>query len=533
MGSSNVVVAVAEKLEDGNLALRALVSKPLKAGDVVAGQIENINQVGEAVVAAFNEAGQEANIRITEAFAGVSGEFVRCARHTDYVFVSNPQNCVSEQDVAKLFDRMRNLQAPEKEVIMEHIPQNYVIDDRREVRDPNGSFGRKLSSTFNFVLCATTPMERVGLAFKRAGVELADVLPNVLSAGESVLNDDEKEEGVAVVNLGAEVTDVTIYHGGVVRYVASIPMGANVINQDIRAMGVPERYIENLKLRYGSAVSELVSSDKLIRVNGRARITHDILQYNLAAVIESRVMDIIEFVTDELQISGYADRLGYGIVLTGGSANLKEIDLLFHKATKMDVRVALPEFGFTPESLEIALDPSYATVAGLLLRAAARRQQGTAFVPLPPREVPTPEVTEPATPIVAPAAPTVVTPETPRVAAPVAAPTTPDPVVKQTPVVKQAPSTVVEPQSAPEPPRPAVQQPVEVVKNEPADQDNTPSDEPNKESDEQKPTVADSIVRHPEDDEELIERPKKKGGFGKWFGDIVSGIFSPPQDEEL
>lgn len=402
MGSSNVVVAVAERLNDGSLALRALASKPLKAGDVVAGQIENINQVGEAVIAAFEEAGAAANIRITEAYAGVSGEFVRCARHTDYVFVANPQNGVSEQDVQNLFDRMRNLQAPEKEVIMEHIPQNYMIDDKKEVLHPNGSFGRKLSSTFNFVLCATTPMERIGLAFKRAGVELAEVLPNVLSVGESVLNEDEKEEGVAVVDLGAEVTDVTVYHGGVVRYVASIPIGANVINQDIRAMGVPERYVESLKQKYGSAVAERVPEEKLVRVTGRtARITHDILLRNLATVIESRVMDIVEFVNDELKISGYRDRLGYGIVLTGGSANLTDVDELFREATQMDVRVAIPETGLTEASLAATEDPCYATVVGLLMRAAARCRQGTAYVPLPPKpEEPVKHETEPTEVIV-------------------------------------------------------------------------------------------------------------------------------------
>ena len=184
LGSSNVIVAVAA-MEEAGLELKALVSKPVQG--VRAGQIDNIEQVSQAVVAAIAEAGAEAGIRITEAYAGVSGEFVRCARHTDYVFVGNPQNGVSEQDVKSLFDRMRNLQAPEKEVIMEHIPQNYLVDDEQEVLNPIGSFGRKLSSTFNFVLCATTPMERIEMALKRAGVLLAGVLPNSLAVPEAVI----------------------------------------------------------------------------------------------------------------------------------------------------------------------------------------------------------------------------------------------------------------------------------------------------------------------------------------------------------
>ncbi|MBR3846000.1 MAG: cell division protein FtsA [Alistipes sp.] len=392
LGSSNVVVAVAERFDDGSLALRGLVSKPLKVGDVVAGQIENIQQVGEAVIAAFEEAGEQANIRITEAYAGVSGEFVRCARHSDYVFVSKPETGVSDQDVKNLFDRMRNLQAPEKEVIMEYIPQHYLIDNKKEVQHPNGSFGNKLSSTFNYVLCAKTPMERIGLAFRRAGVELAEVLPNTLALPEVVLNEDEKEEGVAVVDIGGEVTDVTVYFRKVVRYVASIPMGANAINKDIRALGVPERYVESLKQKYGSAVAARVGEEKVVRVTGRTqRETLDILQRNLATAIESRMLDIIEYVMEELEISGYADRLNYGIVLTGGSANLTDVEDLFRQVTKMEVRVAVPESGLTPESLDQLADPAYATIAGLLVNASARSHKGTAYVALPPKPVVVPE----------------------------------------------------------------------------------------------------------------------------------------------
>lgn len=392
LGSSNVVVAVAERFDDRSLALRGLVSKPLKVGDVVAGQIENIQQVGEAVIAAFEEAGEQANIRITEAYAGVSGEFVRCARHSDYVFVSKPETGVSDQDVKNLFDRMRNLQAPEKEVIMEYIPQHYLIDNKKEVQHPNGSFGNKLSSTFNYVLCAKTPMERIGLAFRRAGVELAEVLPNTLALPEVVLNEDEKEEGVAVVDIGGEVTDVTVYFRKVVRYVASIPMGANAINKDIRALGVPERYVESLKQKYGSAVASRVGEEKVVRVTGRTqRETLDILQRNLATAIESRMLDIIEYVMEELEISGYADRLNYGIVLTGGSANLTDVEELFRQVTKMEVRVAVPESGLTPESLDQLADPAYATIAGLLVKASERSHKGTAYVALPPKPVVVPE----------------------------------------------------------------------------------------------------------------------------------------------
>ena len=389
-------MAVGEKPDGGLMEIACVVSKPVEG--VRAGKIENIELVSQAVCEAFGEVEEQLGIHITEAYAGISGDFVRCARHTDHVFVYDPQNGVNQKDVDALFDRMRNVQAPDDETIMERVPQNYAVDDDREVRNPVGSFGKKLSSTFNFILCQRTPMQRLEMALKRLGIRTLGIIPDALATPESVLLPDEKEEGIAVVDVGAGVTDVTVYYRNVVRYVVSIPMGASAINRDIRTLSVPEKHVESLKRKYGSAVAELASDEKLIRVNGRtAREAKDILLRNLATVIEARATDIAEFVLQEIRDSGYADKLAYGIVLTGGSAALKDLDELFRRVTKMDVRVALPETGITEASKERVADPACATVVGLLLRGAA--QGGCAFiethVPTPspapsPRPTPTP-----------------------------------------------------------------------------------------------------------------------------------------------
>ena len=369
LGTASVRVAVGEKTPEGLMDIACVVTKPVEG--VRAGKIENIELVSQAIRDALEEVEEELGIHITEAYAGISGDFVRCARHTDHVFVYDPQNGVNQKDVDALFDRMRNVQAPDDETIMERVPQNYVVDDSQEVRNPVGSFGKKLSSTFNFILCLRTPLQRLEMALKRLGIRTLGVVPDALATPEAVLLPDEKEEGIAVVDVGAGVTDVAVYYRNVVRYVASIPMGASAINRDIRTMGVPEKHVESLKRKYGSAVAELASDEKLIRVNGRtAREVKDILLRNLATVIEARATDIAEFVQQEIHDSGYADRLAYGIVLTGGSARLKDLDELFRRVTKMDVRVAVPEAGLTEESKARVADPSYSTVVGILLRGA-------------------------------------------------------------------------------------------------------------------------------------------------------------------
>ena len=467
------------------MEIQALVSKPVKG--VAAGRIENIEDVSSVLGKAFEEAGQQAGIRITSAYAGISGDFVRCARHTDYVFVADPKNGVSKQDLVGLFDRMRNLQAPDDETIMERIPQNYVIDQNQEVQNPIGSFGAKLSSTFNFILCQRTPIQRLEMALKRVGVELLGVIPNSLATAEAVLSADEKEEGVAVVDVGGGVTDVTVYYRNIVRYVASIPIGASAINHDIRTMGVPERFVENLKQKYGSAVSERVSEEKLIRVTGRTpRESRDILLRNLSTVIEARTMDIIDLVNEELKISGYAGKLGYGIVLTGGSANLKDIDELFRLGTKLDVRVAQPDMNLTEESCAMVNDPTYATVVGLLMRGSTQSQ-----IVLPPTARPA-VVTEPVSKV--------------SVAS--------QPAQPAQPVVKEE----SKPQPQPQEEKPA--QPVQSIEQKPYVPPVVPASE--------------VVDNEPEEEEEEIyeEQPNEKGGFWGWVKKITEK-FETPGDEEI
>ncbi len=484
LGSSAVVVAVAGREGDGTLELKALVSKPVQG--VNAGRIDNIESVAQALGAAVTEAGDAAGIRITEAYAGISGEFVRCARHTDYVYVADPQNGVAQADVASLFDRMRNLQAPDDETIMERIPQHYLVDGEQETANPIGSFGRKLSSTFNFILCQRTPMQRLDMALKRVGVKLVSAIPNALAVAEAVLSEDEKEEGIAVVDIGSGVTDVTVYYRNIVRYVASIPIGAAAINHDIRTMGVPERFVESLKQQYGAAVAERVSEEKLIRVTGRtARESRDILLRNLATVIEARAMDIIDFVNDELKISGYADKLAYGLVLTGGSAKLKDLDELFRLGTRMEVRVATPEAVLGPASQNLAADPAYATAVGLLLKGSERSKSGLAYVPGPePKStLPQPEAEQPE-----PERPAFEQPEEPK---PAEEPKRP--AVERTPRYPYVPPEVPpEPEKQPEPAEPA----------------------------------------RPEPRDEEPEPPKKEGGFWGWVRKMTEG-FEAPGDEEI
>ena len=411
IGSSNVVMIVGSKNEAGEIVVDAIVSKPTQG--VVAGKIDNINLVSDCVKDAKAEIEEELGIRISEAYAGFSGAFVRSAPHSDHVYVRDPKNGISQFDVDALFLRMKEVLAPDNEVIIDRVPQNFVVDGGREVKDPVGSFGRSLSSTFNFILCEKTPLERLNMVFRLSGLQLVGSYANSMIISDAVLSADEKNDGVAVVDLGGGTTDVVVYHGNVIRHIATIPMGANSINRDIHLHGIPERSVESLKKKYGSAIAEFVSEQKLIQIPSMGNRTKGVLRRNLAAIIEARLTDIAEYVKAEIKDSGYSGRLSCGIVLTGGSASIEHIDELFRRVTGFEVRVATAEYGLDEQSRNQVESPAHSAAVALLLKGA---EQGLCSVsvritppkfPQPPQP---PQYTKPQTP----QPPKPVTPPTPE-----------------------------------------------------------------------------------------------------------------------
>ena len=178
VGTSNIVIVVGSKEEAGDVKVEAIVSKPARG--VNAGVIDNYNEAGNVIREAKQEIEEELGIRITEAYAGLSGAFVRCDRYTDHVFVKEPREGVTQRDVENLAERMRNVIAPETETIIERIPQNYMVDGGQEIKSPVGTFGRQLSSTFNFILCDKTPLSRLEMTFRLLGIKLLGIFANAL-----------------------------------------------------------------------------------------------------------------------------------------------------------------------------------------------------------------------------------------------------------------------------------------------------------------------------------------------------------------
>ena len=366
LGSNNVAVVVGERTDDGKIAIVDSCIREVQG--VTRGEIKNIERVAASISKAVQEVEERLGIKIGEAFTGISGQGIKCAKNSYYVFVGKDGE-IRDEDVRKLGESMRNVQAPEGEKIIQIIPQNYIVDDEEEVADPVGMFGKKLEATFNFIIAENNAVNRLEKALAKIGVEQTHMFVNALASAEAVVLPDEKELGVAVLDIGGGTTDITIFHDNMVRHAGVIPIGSNSINKDIRAYGILERYVVSLKIKYGSALKEGASTDKLISVPGlTARDPKEISFYNLAAIIEARMLDIIEYVQMEIRNSGYEGRLGAGFVITGGGALLKDLDALIRNTTGQHVRIATPVTEVTDESVEAASDPRLSTAIGLLIK---------------------------------------------------------------------------------------------------------------------------------------------------------------------
>lgn len=369
LGSNTVTVVVGTKTDDGKIKILDKEISSVQGGGMVRGEIKNIDLVSQSIKAAVNAIESRTGIRITEAYTGISGQHIRSVKQPYYVFASRGDE-IRQEDVRQLHDSMRNVPAPDGEKILQIIPQNYIIDDKEETANPVGTFGNKLASTFNIILGDTVAINRFEMALKRVNISPLGIYLNAIASGEAVLTPDEKEEGIAVIDIGGGTTDIVVYQNNIIRHVGIVPIGGNAINKDIRSYGILEKHVESLKTRYGEAVRDAAQPDKYITTPGlSAKASKEISAQNLAAIIEARMLDIIDFAIEEIKKSGYHDKLGAGVILTGGGAKLKHIDLLFKNYTGLDIRVAGAESNLEEASLDLAGDPAMATAIGLLIRA--------------------------------------------------------------------------------------------------------------------------------------------------------------------
>ena len=335
------------------------------------GDITNYIELGNAITKAKSALESELGRRLNSAYVGISGRSVYCVRYEEYVEINEKTGYVTENELRELNARIEMVVPGGGDDIIERIPLRYTIDDRQEVKNPLGSFGRKLSATYLFVLVGKHQIDRVNRALHRADIKVCGLCVNPTLLPQLLLSRDEAEEGVVIVDIGSDLTDVAIVREGKLWYFSSLPIGASAINNDLHEfLKVSKRDIDQLKKRYGSATADGVPDNTTVPVKTAGHAKKQILQRNIAEIAEERLKDIAGFVMRELKAAKFSTKVPCGVVLTGGSAYLSNIDQLFARELQMEVRFARMLNSVDDESQQSISAFPQSVVVGLLLYGA-------------------------------------------------------------------------------------------------------------------------------------------------------------------
>ena len=370
IGSSNVVMAVGVRNETGEITVLGVevqeVEDCVKDGDII-----NYIELGNAISKAKGALERELGRRFNSAYVGISGRSVYCVRYEDYVEISDKTGCVTENELRELNARIEMVVPGGGDEIIERIPLRYVIDDHQEVKNPLGAFGRKLSATYLFVLAGKHQIDLINRALYRADIKVCGLCVNPTLLPELLLTPDEREEGVAIVDIGGDLTDISIVKEGKLWYFSSLPIGASSINNDLHDfLKVSRKDIDSLKRKFGSAMADGVPDNTTVPVKTAGHAKKQILQRNIAEIAEERLKDIARFVMRELKAAKFSTKVSCGVVLTGGSAYLSNIDQLFARELQMEVRLGRMLNGLDDESQQSVSAFPQSVVMGLLLYGA-------------------------------------------------------------------------------------------------------------------------------------------------------------------
>ncbi|MCK5823022.1 MAG: cell division protein FtsA [Bacteroidales bacterium] len=368
IGTTKIVAIVGRKKDNGKLEILGLgnfLSSGVKRG-VVLNIDKTVNSINEAV----NQAEKVSECKISNAFVGIAGQHIRSIRNRGYINRETYDEEISSDDVQSLIEDMHRIPVDVGEEIIHVLPQSFIVDNETGVKSPVGMFGKRLEANFHIVIGQIAAGNNIKKCINRSGLKVNKLILEPLASSNAVLTEDEKEVGVTLIDIGGGTTDVAVFYDGIIRHTAVIPYGGNVITNDIKiGCSILERQAEALKIKFGSALADEAQENKVVTIPGiSGRQSKEISFKSLAHIIQSRMEEIISEIYFEIETSGFADKLGAGIVITGGGALLKNLPQLVAYKTGMDVRIGFPNEYLTSDAVDDINQPKYATAIGLILK---------------------------------------------------------------------------------------------------------------------------------------------------------------------
>ena len=378
IGTSKVVAIVGESTEDGGIEVVGIGSHPsrgLKKGVVV-----NIESTVASIQRAVEEAELMAGCEIHSVYTGIAGSHVRSLNSHGIVAIRDKE--VAAGDVDRVIDAARAVAIPADQKILHILPQEFLIDHQEGIREPIGMSGVRLEAKVHMVTGAESAAQNIVKCVQKCGLQVEDIVLEQLASSYSVLTEDERELGVAIVDIGGGTTDIAVFSGGAIRHTAVIPIAGDQVTNDIAvSMRTPTHYAEEIKIKYACALSQLANPDETIEVPSVGdRPPRRLARQTLAEIVEPRYEELFTLVRDELARSSFEDVIAAGIVLTGGSSKMEGAVELDEEIFHMPVRLGMPQH--VTGLVDVVRNPIHATGVGLLLYGQQDHTNRTTEAPM-------------------------------------------------------------------------------------------------------------------------------------------------------
>jgi len=376
IGTTKVCALAGRKNEYGKLEV--LGAGKVQSEGVLRGVVSNIEKTVNAIAQATEMLRRSSGIDEEVVHVGIAGQHIKSLQHRGILTRDNDFHEVGQADIDKLIRDMYKLVLPPGDKILHVIPQEFTVDNEQGIVDPVGMSGVRLEANFHIITGQISASNNIYRCVERTGLRVANMTLEPIASAAAVLTEEEKEAGVALVDIGGGTTDITLFKDGIIRHTAVIPFGGNVITKDIKeGCTVMAPQAEKLKIRFGSALAEEVYDNRIITIPGlKGRSPREISEKNLARIIQARAEEILDHVIWEIRRSGFERKLIGGIVLTGGGALLNHMDKLAEYHTGMSTRIGLPIEHLGHGYHESLSSPIYATAIGLLLKGIEDMENG-------------------------------------------------------------------------------------------------------------------------------------------------------------
>lgn len=371
IGTTKIVAMIGRRNEYGKLEILGVGRS--KSLGVHRGVVNNITQTIQSIQQAVEQAEAVSGLKINDVTVGIAGQHIRSLQNSDYITRANSEEVIDQSDIEALCNQVHKLVMLPGEEIIHVLPQEYKIDGQGEIKEPIGMYGGRLEANFHVVVGQVASIKNIIRCVKSADLNLSSITLEPLASADAVLSQEEKEAGVALIDIGGGTTDLAIFKDGIIRYTAVIPQGGNIITEDIKAgCSIIEKQAELLKTKFGSAWPGENKENEIVSIPGlRGREPKEITLKNLSKIIHARVIEILETVFAEIKSYGHEDpkkQLIAGVVLTGGGSQLKHIKQLTEYVTGMPTRIGYPNEHLAGDSDAESTSPVFATAVGLVMK---------------------------------------------------------------------------------------------------------------------------------------------------------------------